>query len=155
MKYAHIKKLAGIPLIIAASLIVVACGTTGAIFGSNKKQQDELAVSRQAPLTVPPDFSLRPPKPGAPRPQEVDAQTQAIQAIFGPGAQVPPKSAAEQALLDRAGANNRISADIRSTLRDDGTEVVDKGVVVKDILDAPPGGAFEGAVVAIRKPGAQ
>jgi hypothetical protein len=146
------KKLVSTAGLLVACTMVVACGTTGSIFGSNKKDQDELAVTRQAPLTVPPDFSLRPPKPGAPRPQEVDAQGQAIQAIFGPGAQIPPKSAGEQALLERAGANNRISTDIRSTLRDDGTEIVDKGVIVKDILDAPPGGAFEGAIVAIRKP---
>ena len=35
---------------------------------------DEFAVESRAPLTVPPDFDLRPPEPGAPRPQEKTAK---------------------------------------------------------------------------------
>ncbi len=31
---------------------------------------DEFAVESRAPLTIPPEFDLRPPQPGAPRPQE-------------------------------------------------------------------------------------
>ena len=34
---------------------------------------DEFAVGRQAPLVIPPDFALAPPRPGAPRPQEADS----------------------------------------------------------------------------------
>jgi hypothetical protein len=136
-------------LALLLPLALGACST----FRGGSQSPDELAVAREAPLTMPPDFTLRPPRPGAPRPQAVDAQGQAIEALFGPGAQVPPKSAGEQALLNRAGAN-RVSADIRSIVRDDGTEVVDKGTTMKDILDAPVAGSVEGGVVAIRKPGA-
>lgn len=99
---------------------------------------DELAVARQAPLVVPPDFNLRPPRPGEPRPHEVDAQSQAVEALFGEGASVPPKSPGEQALLDAAKASHA-EPDIRSALRDDGTTVADTGAFLKDLLDAQPG----------------
>jgi hypothetical protein len=48
---------------------------------------DEFAVESRAPLTIPPDFDLRPPEPGAPRPQEKSAGQQAEQIIdqAGPG----------------------------------------------------------------------
>lgn len=106
--------------------------------GSARKVPDELAISRAAPLAVPPDFQLRPPRPGEPRPQEVDSQGQAIEALFGPGVPAPPPSQGESALLDQAGATTA-NADIRSTLADDGTRVVDKGALLKQLLDAPPG----------------
>ena len=61
---------------------------------------DEFAVARQAPLVIPPDFSLVPPKPGAPRPQEADSSTQALQALFGGPA---PRSAVENALTSQPG----------------------------------------------------
>ncbi len=39
--------------------------------GLNRARPDEFAVARQAPLVIPPDYSLSPPQPGAPRPQDV------------------------------------------------------------------------------------
>ncbi len=48
---------------------------------------DEFAVESRAPLTIPPEFDLRPPQPGAPRPQEVTAADRARRVIdtAGPG----------------------------------------------------------------------
>ncbi|MGH7063561.1 MAG: DUF3035 domain-containing protein, partial [Stellaceae bacterium] len=48
---------------------------------------DEFAVESRAPLTIPPDFDLRPPEPGAARPQEKSTSQQAEQVIdqAGPG----------------------------------------------------------------------
>ena len=62
------------PILIAATLS--ACGSTGGVF--SRARPDELAVARAAPLVVPPDFALRPPVPGAPRPQEADSSTLAL-----------------------------------------------------------------------------
>ena len=42
---------------------------------------DEFAVESRAPLTIPPDFALRPPQPGAPRPQETTAAERARKVI--------------------------------------------------------------------------
>jgi hypothetical protein len=117
----------------------------------DKQQPDEFAVAREAPLVVPPDFALRPPRPGAPRPQEVDAQSQAMQALFGPTATVPGRTPGEEALLTKAGAN-RSTADIRSTVKDDGTIVADKGAMLKEILSTESGKTTDGAVIGTAPP---
>lgn len=44
---------------------------------------DEFRVVRKAPLTVPPEYNLRPPSPGSARPQELSPETQARVAVFG------------------------------------------------------------------------
>ena len=110
-----------------------ACGSSG-MFG--RDAPDEFAIGRSAPLVVPPDYNLAPPRPGAPRPMETDAQTQAMEALFGPGVRPAPKSAGEQKLLDDAGVRPEPSA--RSTAGDPATEVVNKGALLKTIIDAQP-----------------
>ena len=122
---------------LLACAAVSACSSVRGTFGGSGKTPDEFAVVRQAPLVIPPDFNLRPPRPGEPRPQELSAQGQAIEAMFGAAA-VPQRSAGEQALLDKAGAA-KASADIRSTVRDDGTVVADKGVFLKELLATESG----------------
>jgi hypothetical protein len=94
---------------------------------------DEFAVGRSAPLTVPPDFALVPPKPGQPRPQEADSSTQALNALFG-GQR--PVSQGEAVLLQAAGP--AAPAGVRSEAGDPNTTVVDKGSTTRDILNAPP-----------------
>jgi hypothetical protein len=115
----------------AASMLALAgCGGKGGVMGH--AGPDEFAVARRAPLVIPPDFALAPPKPGAPRPQEADSSTQALQAMFGGPAQ---RSAAESGVISQAGVNGS-PAGIRSET-DPGTTVVDKGPVTRDILAAP------------------
>ena len=55
--------------------------------GLEATMPDEFAVESRAPLTIPPEFDLRPPTPGAPRPQEKSADQQAkdVMAEAGPG----------------------------------------------------------------------
>src|SRR3954463_13543214 len=91
--------LMGVPL---AMLMLAGChsGPKGGVFASRKGTPDEFAVGRAAPLTVPPDFALVPPKPGQPRPQEADSSTQALAALYG-GPR--PVSQGEAALLQAAG----------------------------------------------------
>ena len=110
--------------------MLAACGG-GGIF--NRDRPDEFAVQRQAPLVVPPDFSLTPPAPGAPRPAEGTAADQALEALFGGPA---PRSEIETSALDRAGA---AAPGIRSTAGDPGTNTVAKGRVTRDIIAAPEG----------------
>ena len=60
------RKTTAIILVTAASAMLAGCGTSGGLF--NRDRPDEFAVQRQAPLVVPPDFSLVPPQPGAVKP---------------------------------------------------------------------------------------
>ncbi len=119
--------------ILALALAAAACGKTTL---SHKGTPDELAISRNAPLVVPPDFNLAPPRPGAPRAIEVDSQNQAMEALFGPGVKAPPKSAAEQQLLDRAGAGKTDPA-IRSQAGDPKTPTVNKGAFLRELMGTP------------------
>ena len=120
-------------LVLTGAMALSACGSTRGVFG--RARPDEFAVARAAPLVVPPDFALTPPAPGAARPQEVDASTQALQAMFGgPAARSP----AETGAINQAGGA-RAETGIRSSAGDPGTTVVDKGSVTRDVIAAPAG----------------
>lgn len=121
-----------VPVILIATALS-ACGSNRGLFGS-AKGPDALAVARAAPLVVPPDFALRPPVPGAPRPQEADSSTLALQAMFGGPAD---RSNSEKANLTSAGVA-RVDNGIRSTAGDPSTVVADKGAATRDIVTAPP-----------------
>ena len=94
---------------------------------------DEFAVARNAPLIIPPDFSLAPPVAGTAGLTPSEAQQQAIDALFGGPA---PRSAAETSLLDAAGRGDA-AIGIRSTVWDPDTRIVDKGATTLQILAAP------------------
>jgi hypothetical protein len=97
---------------------------------------DEFAVARNAPLVIPPDYTLTPPAAGTSGLTPQDAQQQAIDALFGGPA---PRSASETALLERAG-RDRAPIGIRSMAGDPDLRVVDKGPVTSAILNAPESG---------------
>ena len=51
--------------------------------GAEKTTPDEFRVVTIAPLTVPPEYNLRPPQPGELRPEDVYPDQQARRALFG------------------------------------------------------------------------
>ena len=57
------------------------CDTIRSAAGINKAAPDEFAVVTKAPLVVPPDYDLRPPRPGAP-PTNQSSPTGAAQAAL-------------------------------------------------------------------------
>jgi hypothetical protein len=117
---------------IPALLLVPALAGCGALTG-RPAAPDEFAVARNAPLIIPPDFTLTPPVAGTVSPSAGDAQSQAIEALFGGPA---PRSDAETSMLDSAG-RDRAPIGVRSTAGDPNTRVVDKGGVTTAILAAP------------------
>jgi hypothetical protein len=84
--------------LVAASAATAGCGSLG-----GKSSPDEFRVVTKAPLVVPPDYSLRPPRPGDPRPQELRPEDDARAALFGQdiGTQA---SEGEKLLVAKAGA---------------------------------------------------
>jgi hypothetical protein len=119
-------------------LTAVSLAGCSSIFGGGQGSRlDEFAVARNAPLVIPPDYSLTPPAPGTASLSASDAQQQAIQALFGGPA---PRSAGETSLLDKAGAD-RAALGIRSLAGDAATQVVDKGETTRTIINAPEGGS--------------
>jgi len=107
------------PLLVAAAALAAAalglggCEQTREAIGLKKQVPDEFAVVSRAPLSIPPDFRLRVPVPGAQRPQEATTRDKAREYLVGPAARqngralAPPPdglSSSEMALLKRAGA---------------------------------------------------
>ena len=72
-----------IVLIASVALTLGACEGMKKQLGMTKQSPDEFRVVARAPLTLPPDFTLRPPEPGAVRPQEGTSTDQARQAVLG------------------------------------------------------------------------
>jgi hypothetical protein len=118
-----------VPLVALSAVALTGCG----IIGGRPQAPDEFQVARNAPLVIPPDYSLTPPVAGTAALTPQDAQQQAIDALFGGPA---PRSQSESHLLDRAG-RDRTQIGARSTAGDPDTRVVDKGPVTTAILNAP------------------
>jgi hypothetical protein len=126
-----------------AILSALILGTSLSACGSNnlfsRDRPDEFAVSRQAPLIVPPEYALTPPAPGAARPAGESTAEQTLRTLFGGPA---PRSAAENSIISQADGD-RADPGIRSNVGNADTQVVDKGRTVRDILAAPQGDGRE------------
>ena len=134
--------LKGAACLIAGSLLVSGCDAVRSVSGLEKQAPDEFAVVTRAPLSVPPDFSLRPPTPGAKRPQESSVRNQARELLIresrtntGAAAEAAASSgkfsAGEAALLARAGALNT-DASIRSIVNRESTALVETAASIFD-----------------------
>ena len=115
-------------LVLAAAVTTSGC----AAMRGRSRTPDEFAVARNAPLIIPPDFSLAPPVAGTAGLSPGEAQQQAIDALFGGPA---PRSPGEMSMLDAAGRNDA-QLGIRSQVWDPDTRLVDKGQTTVQILTA-------------------
>lgn len=103
-------------LAMALPLALSACSDAKRALGYEKAPPDEFQVVARAPLSMPPDFSLRPPQPGATRPQEGTTREQAKKIITGQRGSTPiattGRTQGDIALMKRIGADS-IQPDIR------------------------------------------
>lgn len=91
-------------LLTTAALSLAACSQAKEQLGLTRSSPDEFAVVKRAPLAMPPEYTLRAPRPGAPRPQEQHPSAQAQGAVFGNAGQpVEGLTKGEAAFLDQAG----------------------------------------------------
>jgi len=90
--------------ILGSAVAVSGCQSTKQALGMSKVVPDEFRVVTKAPLVVPPEYSLRPPAPGEPRPQELQPESAARQALLGQRT-AADRSMGEQALVARAGGD--------------------------------------------------
>jgi hypothetical protein len=116
--------LALVFFVLATGIVAGGCDTTRDLLGQSKRAPDEFAVYSRAPLSLPPDYGLRPPSPGMSRPQAVAPQDDARRALVNPGAPASPQrtntlaaagdvSPGLRSLLERTGATTA-NPDIRS-----------------------------------------
>jgi hypothetical protein len=80
------------------------CQAASNALGLSKVTPDEFRVVSKAPLVLPPDYALRPPAPGEPRPQELEPESAAREAMLGQrDAEV--RSDGEKLLVAKAGGD--------------------------------------------------
>ena len=118
---------------LALILMLGGCGSkVKKTLGLERVSPDEFAVYQQAPLAMPPDFRLEPPKPGTPRPQNQGAARTAERLIttgqenrtVTPSTRSPSTQSedngsltpGEALILNKAGAD-AAQKNIRDTLR--------------------------------------
>ncbi|MDO8296110.1 MAG: DUF3035 domain-containing protein [Caulobacter sp.] len=89
---------------LIASAGLAGCQSTSKALGIAKVTPDEFRVVTKAPLVVPPDYALRPPAPGEPRPQELQPESAARTALAGQAAGAQ-RTDGERLLVARAGAD--------------------------------------------------
>ncbi len=119
---------------IPVLLVIPAIALGGcSVFAPKTKPLDEFAVARNAPLVIPPDYTLTPPVAGTVSSTAEGAQAQAVEALFGGPS---PRSQTESRVLDNAG-RDRAPVGARSTAGDPETRVVDKGTETQAIIAAP------------------
>ncbi|MFQ5564216.1 MAG: DUF3035 domain-containing protein [Parvularculaceae bacterium] len=99
----QVKTILGAGLLAFLAAATSGCAGIGKALGGGKNPPDEFAITTKAPLVVPPDYALRPPKPGETRPQELSPSERAQQVLLGDASAAPP-TPGEQLLLRKSGA---------------------------------------------------
>ena len=119
-------------------MLLAGCSGVSETMGFGRKTPDAFAVVDRPPLSLPPTFDLRPPRPGAPRPQEVSTTNKAAATLFGASGNASDgtgsKSEGEAALLSAAGAD-KADPNIRDVLDREAKErAVGSDKLVEEIL---------------------
>jgi hypothetical protein len=132
-----------------------ACGALENLGGSKKVSPDEFRIVSHAPLAMPPNADLRPPRPGAPRPMEQTPQAEARSIVTGVGGTGAPGTAAgpargkgqpgapaaggpsagESALLAKVGqSGTSVDPNIRATVNRESRVIADSNRSIIDSL---------------------
>ena len=123
---------------ILGLVLLPGCSDFRVALGMDRVGPDEFAVESRAPLTIPPDFDLRPPQPGAARPQDVTSAERARKAIDTAGPGEPGKQARAELRAPEGGA-------IRDGQAIDPNQQVGEGSLASKLLgstdSAPAAGA--------------
>jgi len=144
----RMRNLWRVSVLLAAGLSLMSCDSIREAAGITKEPPDEFAVVTKAPLIIPPDYNLHPPKPGA-APLNQTSPTQTAQAaLYGDDTAAIAASIngnysqAEKLLLAQSGAATA-DDNIRRTIAADNANAEDTGSLTDSLLfggsDAPVG----------------
>ena len=113
-------RLAGLAL-LALALVLGGCST----FNRGRNKPDEFKVMTKAPLVMPPEYNLLPPRPGEAGPQDLRASEAARRAMMGKAPADTIASVGERALVATAAQGN-LDPDIRAKLDIEGGQLTTK-----------------------------
>jgi len=89
-----------VSIVTVLMLGLISCSNLKEKVGLTKKAPDEFTVITKAPLIMPPEFSLRPPRPGAKQLKVIQPGERARKALFG-GAVENRAKAGQAKVMDR------------------------------------------------------
>ncbi len=130
------------PLLFCLALVLAlpGCSSVKKELGVGRQSPDEFMVVKRAPLTLPPDYALRPPSSDS-APPASEAANQAKTALLGTSSVSADKGTAEDTLLTKMGAQNP-TPDIRDTINRENGYIALKNRTLVDKLvfwdDKPP-----------------
>lgn len=152
-------------VLLGVACSLASCDSIRDAAGLTKEPPDEFAVVTKAPLIIPPDYNLHPPKPGAPPLNQVAPTTAAQEALYSgdpnaiANAVTGNYSQAEKLLLANSGGAVA-DPSIRRTIASDNTKAEDTNPGFADRLlfgasadvsgDKPVDGAAEQARLAAK-----
>ncbi len=113
--FAVIRKTGLILSLFAVLALASGCDSARKAFGNKKNPPDEFVVYSRPPLSLPPDYGLRPPKPGISRPQKTQTSDIARDVILGK----------KQATIQ---ANTATTPGLQAMLRDTGAIAADPAI---------------------------
>ena len=125
-------------LLLGAVCALQACGNENVTrtLGLTRDAPDEFRVTTRAPLSMPAEFTLPTPRPGASRPQELSERQQAEQALVPAlaleNASNPAPTPGQDALVAAAGP--QAAPDIRTKVEIDATQDADQRSFVQRML---------------------
>ena len=126
-------------LLLISVLAVSGCQNVKKQLGVGRNSPDEFTVVKRAPLTLPPEYDLRPPTDGA-LVSGTNASDAAKESLMGTTAPAAAKGSAESALLSKMGTG-AADPEIRSTLaRENGNLAIENQTVTDKLIawgDAP------------------
>lgn len=137
------------PLLLLPCLLLPACSgdELSRTFGLTRDAPDEFQVTTRAPLSMPPDLTLRAPRPGTTRPQEATQAQQAEAALVPETALNGPargaNSSGQQALVRAAGRS--APTDIRNRVDQEAALDTPSGPLTDRLMfwrDPPPPGTL-------------
>jgi hypothetical protein len=106
------RRTTGIALMASLAIALSACESAKKVLSTPKDAPDEFVVYQRPPLSLPPEFSLRPPSPGASGPQGISPTDQARAALLQQSPQLrgqpqtdPNLSDGLNAIMTQTGAN--------------------------------------------------
>jgi hypothetical protein len=119
--------------VMAVMMVLAGCSSVKKELGVGRNSPDEFTVIKHAPLTLPPDYSLRPPANPNNTPPEAQAANMAKAALMGKEESAVASGSAESALLSKMGAGSAVP-DIRQKIDEENGYIALKNRTVAEKL---------------------